>query len=250
MSKIYVIICVDMIMRLDKLVCELSNFSRKEARKLIMTGAVSYNGEIISKIDTKVVAENAEVKINGMSYCFKKFRYFMLNKPMGVISATEDSTQKTVLDLLPNDINKKQLAPVGRLDKDTTGLLVITDNGDYAHKVISPKSDIKKVYYAETDGTPTMADIELFKTGIELRDGTKCLPAKLEVLGENRCLVTVCEGKYHQVKRMLAAVNCTVLRLRRLSIGMLHIDEKLVFGEVREMNEAEANLVFSEIIDR
>ena len=160
-----------------------------------------------------------------------------MDKPSGVLSVTEDRKQQTVLDLLPPEQQRMGLFPVGRLDKDTSGLLLLTNDGDFAHKVISPKSGVEKIYLAVVDGEPDAADIKAFEKGIVLKDGTECLPAKLELLGGNRCHVTVMEGKYHQVKRMLASRGKPVFELRRLAVGALELGEELGPGGFRELGE-------------
>ena len=169
----------------------------------------------------------------------------MMNKPAGVLSATEDGRQKTVLDLVSPQMKRLGLFPVGRLDKDTRGLLLLTDDGDFAHRVISPKSEVEKLYYARVEGEPCAEDAEAFARGIVLADGTRCLPARLQLLGGDECLVTVMEGKYHQVKRMLASRGKPVLELRRLSIGRLELDENLQPGEYQEMTQEDLCKVFS-----
>ena len=163
----------------------------------------------------------------------------MLNKPAGILSATDDKKQKTVIDLFPAELKKKNLFPVGRLDKDTTGLLIITNDGDFAHRVISPRSEIVKTYHAVTETPVNDADIEAFRQGIVLADGTKCLPAGLEKLPDGSCLVRVMEGKYHQVKRMLASRGKPVTALMRLSIGGLELDKGLLPGQFRQLSEKE-----------
>lgn len=171
----------------------------------------------------------------------------MLHKPSGVLTATSDRSQPTVLDLFPPELQRFGLVPAGRLDKDTTGLLLITDDGDYVHRVITPKKHVPKVYFARTDGLPTSADAERFAQGVVLGDGTQCLPARLECLPEQGgCRVTVYEGKYHMVKRMLASCGTPVSQLHRLSIGALTLDPTLAPGAYRELSAEEAMLVFEE----
>ena len=169
----------------------------------------------------------------------------MMDKPAGVVTATEDRRQETVLDLVTDEMRRMGLFPVGRLDKDTSGLLLLTDDGDFAHRVISPKSCVEKLYYAVVDGEPDAEDAAAFSRGILLADGTECLPAKLEPLGESACLVTVMEGKYHQVKRMLAARGKPVRQLRRLSIGGLTLDEGSRPGDWRVLDDGDLCRLFS-----
>ena len=162
----------------------------------------------------------------------------MLNKPAGFVTATEDPVEKTVMELLPAEMKHLDLKPVGRLDKATEGLLLFTNDGDLLHRLISPKKEVPKVYYARHEGTATEADVRAFESGITLRDGTVCLPAKLEPLGAGESLVTVCEGKYHQVRRMMASREMTVLYLERRQEGCLTLGD-LPRGRVRELSEAE-----------
>ena len=225
------------VLRLDKYLSDCGVASRKEIREIIRSGRVAVDGVVETNFARKIDSGSA-VALDGSAVAYEKHRYFMLNKPHGVLSATEDRDQATVLSLLLPEHKRLGLFPVGRLDKDTTGLLILTNDGDFAHKVISPKSGIMKRYLAETDGRCTEDDVRIFAEGIVLGDGTKCLPAKLEPCGE-RCYVTVAEGKYHQVKRMLAAVGKPVLKLHRLSVGGLLLDESLLPGQYRELDAEE-----------
>lgn len=230
--------------RIDKFIADTGRWTRSDARELIRSGRVLLSGAPCTVPDTKFDPEEERVAVDGEDVRHGRFRYFMMDKPTGVLTATEDRNQRTVLDLLPPDMRRLRLFPVGRLDSDTTGLLLLTDDGDYAHRVISPKNDVEKVYLAETEGEPGEDDVRAFAAGLTLRDGTECLSAGLEILGQGRCLVTVREGKYHQVKRMLASRGTPVKTLRRLSIGSLQIDEKLGAGGYRELRDQEAKLVF------
>ena len=227
------------LMRLDKFLSELGVTSRKELRQIIKSGRVLVNGAAVNAPEYKLDPERDTVVLDGETLSYVKFRYFMLDKPSGVLSATEDRRQKTVLDLLPPELQALELFPVGRLDKDTTGLLLLTNDGDFAHRVISPKSEVEKLYYAKVDGVPDESDAAAFAEGIVLGDGTECLPAKLEPLGGGECLVTVMEGKYHQVKRMLAARGKPVTALHRLSMGPLKLEEELKPGQWRTLTENE-----------
>ena len=224
-------------MRLDKLLSELGVASRKELRDIIRRGRVSVDGVTVTAPEHRVDAGASEIRLDGEVLRWQRFRYFMMDKPEGVLSVTEDRKQPTVLDLLPPELKRLGLFPVGRLDKDTEGLLLLTNDGDFAHRVISPKSGVEKRYRAETEGVPDEEDVRAFKEGIVLADGTRCLPAKLEITGESVCFVTVMEGKYHQVKRMLASRGKPVQRLRRLSVGELEIGEDLGPGGFRELEE-------------
>lgn len=223
--------------RLDRLLVDLAAVSRKEARELIRSGRVSVDGTACLRPEQKTDPEKQKLSLDGKDLVYRRFHYLMMNKPAGVVTATEDRTQKTVLDLLPEQLRYRDLFPVGRLDKDTEGLLLLTDDGDFAHRVISPRSAVEKRYLAEIEGETDEKDVEAFRDGLTLRDGTLCLPAGLESLGPGKCVVTVTEGKYHQVRRMLASRGKHVIGLKRLSIGALELGETLKPGEVRELSD-------------
>lgn len=225
------------LMRLDKLLSDMGIASRSELKQIIKKGRVTVDGRAVTAPETKVDSECCRVALDGEELNYKSFRYYMMDKPAGVLTATEDGRQKTVLDLVSPEMKRMGLFPVGRLDKDTSGLLILTNDGDFAHRVISPKSGIEKLYYARVDGPLGRADEEAFRRGIVLGDGTQCLPARLEPLGAGECLVTVMEGKYHQVKRMLASRGAPVLELRRLAIGGLELGDTLRPGAYRELDE-------------
>ena len=226
-------------MRLDKYISDCGAASRREIKQMIKAGRISVDGAVAAAPEAKIDPAQAVVSIDGAVLKYEKYRYFMLNKPAGVLSATDDGRQRTVLDLLSPEHRKFDLFPVGRLDKDTTGLLIITDDGDFAHRVISPKSKIMKVYHAHTQSPVNTDDIAAFAQGITLADGTQCLPAGLELCSDGSCLVTVMEGKYHQVKRMLASRGKSVTELKRLSIGGLELDEGLKPGDYRPLTADE-----------
>ena len=231
------------VMRLDKLLSECSTLSRSQVKQNIKGGSVTVNGNIITVPEYKVDSDADDIIFDGQRVAYEKFVYYMLNKPAGLLSATDDKKQKTVIDLFPAELRKKGLFPVGRLDKDTTGLLLITNDGEFAHRVISPKSEIIKTYHAVTEGSVNSDDIAAFKQGVILADGTKCLPADLEPLSDGSCLVRVMEGKYHQVKRMLASRGKPVKALKRLSIGGLELGNSLFPGEFRKLSENELCIV-------
>lgn len=226
-----------MSMRLDRLLSELGAASRSELRQIIRRGRVSVDGVVVTEPERRVDPEGSEIRLDGELLTYRRFRYFMMDKPAGVLSVTEDRKQKTVLNLLPPELKRLDLFPVGRLDKDTSGLLILTNDGDFAHRVISPKSGVEKRYRAEVGGVPDEEDVKAFAEGLTLGDGTKCLPARLEITGANICYVTVMEGKYHQVKRMLASRGKPVVSLRRLSVGALELDEALGPGGFRELEK-------------
>ena len=187
--------------------------------------------------------------LDGASVSYRRCVYYMLNKPAGVVSATEDRAERTVLDILPPELIRPGLFPAGRLDKDTTGLLIITDDGDYAHRMLSPKKHVTKVYIASLDRDPGGEIPERFAGGITLADGFTCMPARAELIGGSRVRVEICEGKYHQVKRMFAALGYKVVALERVSIGALSLDGSLAPGEVRELSADEALKVFGNDTD-
>ena len=231
--------------RLDKVLSDSGIGTRKEIKKIIKDGRVRVNGIAASSPELKITPGSDTVTLDGNPVNTAKFRYFVMNKPSGILTATEDRTQKTVLDLLPPELKRLDLAPVGRLDKDTTGLLLLSNDGEFAHRVISPKSDIYKRYMAVTDGIPDESDAAAFKDGIVLRDGLQCKPALLELTGTSVCYVSITEGKYHQVKRMLASRGKPVTELKRLSIGNLTLDESLLPGQVLELEYSDlCNLIF------
>ncbi len=234
-------------MRLDRFLTDTTELSRSQAVKTIRAGGVTVNGTPVRSPEYKIDELSAEVCCGGKQCRYQKNYYYMLDKPIGVITASRDPRQMTVLDLFPREIQKHGIFPVGRLDKDTSGLLLLTNDGTFAHRIISPKSGIEKVYAATVSGTLEEKDTIRFREGMELEDGTRCLPAVLEIIRENECRVTVQEGKYHQVRRMLAAVGKPVLALRRLSIGELKLDPTLCQGNFRELNEDELCIMFNAI---
>lgn len=230
--------------RLDKLLADAGIASRKELRAIIKAGRVTVNGKAVCVPEAKLAPEHDVVRLDGTVVKYSRFHYYMMDKPCGVLTATEDRDQKTVLDLLTPEVKRIRPFPVGRLDKDTSGMLLLTDDGDFAHRVISPKSNIKKLYHARVEGVPDEDDVRAFSEGIVLGDGTECLPAKLEISGKNECFVTVMEGKYHQVRRMLASRGKTVTELRRVRIGSLDIDASLGPGGFRELEQEEIDRIF------
>ncbi|MFB0920223.1 MAG: pseudouridine synthase [Oscillospiraceae bacterium] len=232
--------------RLDKIISDTGLATRSEARAIIASGRVYVNGEPVTSAALKVDTDRAEVSLDGKAIT-GGFRYFMLNKPDGILSATEDREQKTVLDLLPPDLNKLGLFPVGRLDKDTTGLVILTNDGEFGHLVTSPKHHIRKLYEFTVEGILNSDDIKAFKNGILLHDGTQCLPAELEIDESDfsHGFVTIYEGKYHQVKRMLASRGKPVKALKRIEVGALSLDASLGEGEFRELTKSDLNLIIN-----
>lgn len=237
------------LMRLDKILSSTGEYTRSEAKSLIKSGAVMIGERVAKSGDEKIDPEIVVVAVNGKRIGYTEHHYLMMNKPGGYLSATEDSHDKTVLDLLEHKYKNLKLFPAGRLDKDTEGLLILTDDGDFCHNVISPSKKVPKVYYAEIIGQLAESDVTKFREGIVLGDGYKCRPAELEIISDesgNKCLVTVEEGKFHQVKRMIAACNCQVAYLKRLKIGRLALDENLALGEYREITIDEKSLILIE----
>ena len=220
--------------RLDKIIASTGKWSRKEVKDLVRQGRVLAEGVPVRRPEEKYDPMTDRIQVDGETVDCAPFVYVMMNKPAGLLSATEDKNQKTVLDLLPQHLRRRGLFPVGRLDKDTTGLLLLTDDGSLAHELLSPKKHVDKVYLARVEGRVDASDTAALGAGMVLGDGLHCLPAGLEPLGDgSSCLVTLREGKYHQVKRMLAARGKPVLALKRLSMGPLELDRELEAGEWR-----------------
>lgn len=230
-------------MRLDKFLSEASPYSRRESEKLIRRGAVTVNGETVSKPDAKV-SETDEVRINRRLIVYRKYIYLMLNKPQGYLSATEDKRDPVVTDLVPEELRHFNVFPVGRLDKDTEGLLLLTNDGSFDHALMSPKKQVTKRYFAILDKPAKTEDMELFATGMDLGDFTT-KPGKLEISQDDptHVFVEISEGKFHQVKRMCEKVGKTVLFLKRTAIGALPLDESLKPGECRELTAEELILL-------
>ena len=229
-------------MRLDKLLSHLNCGSRKEVQALIRAGRVSV--DVQKDPAFKVDPDRSQTAVDGTVQRYRAQRYYMLNKPMGVITASRDERHDTVLELFPAEL-RRGLFAVGRLDKDTEGLLLLTDDGELTHRLLSPRYHVDKVYYAKVEGVPNAADAEAFADGLLLEDGLQCLPAKLEPLGGDACLVTLREGKFHQVKRMLASRGKPVRYLKRLSMGPLRLEDTLLPGQCRELSPEELAAVRS-----
>lgn len=224
--------------RLDKVLAGTGFWSRKEVKALCKAGRVTVNGVPVRKSEEKV-SEDAQLAVDGRPVERETWVWIMLHKPAGLVSATEDPRQPTVLSLLPERYQKLGLFPVGRLDKDTEGLLLLTNEGVLAHDLLSPRKHVDKIYYVETDGELEPSDCAAFEAGITLADGYHCLPAGLKLLGGNRGEVTLREGKYHQIKRMLASRGKPVTYLKRISFGPLTLDEGLSKGEWRPLTQEE-----------
>ena len=230
-------------MRLDKYLSDMGVGTRSELKKDIRKGVVTVDGEVV-KDPGRSVDASSQVIFKGISVAYEEFVYYMLNKPAGVISASEDEREETVIDLLPEP-KRRDLFPVGRLDKDTEGLLIITNDGALAHRLLSPKHHVDKTYYVEASGILNDSDIELFSQGLVLTDGLECLPADLKILSvsedeyTSKAEITIREGKFHQVKRMFASVGAEVTYLKRLSMGPLTLDPELAPGEYRRLTAYE-----------
>lgn len=229
--------------RLDKIIASQGKYSRSEVKKLVKGGRISLDGCPVKASDVKVDPQKSVIEIDGEKLFYQKHVYIMLNKPKGVISASNDKSEKTVVDLVPPSLFREGLFPAGRLDADTTGFVLITDDGDFAHRILSPKNHIMKTYHATLAHEISERDIERFKEGLTLGDGTKCLEAFVRQLEGNVAEVKICEGKYHQVKRMFASVGNKVLELKRVRMGELPLDESLMPGECRPLTEAELTLI-------
>lgn len=231
--------------RLDRFLSASGSLTRSQAAKAIRAGRVLVNGSAFCTPDQKISEGQDEVMLDGSPVRYQKYHYYLLDKPTGIITASRDPKQNTVLDLFPQEVRRQGIFPVGRLDKDTSGLLILTDDGDFAHRVISPRSGIWKVYEASVAGALTQRHVQLFADGIQLMDGTLCLPSELHLISPDRCLVKVQEGKYHQVRRMLATVGCPVISLRRLSVGGLCLEENSIPGSWRALLNREVALVLN-----
>ncbi len=228
--------------RLDKILASQGTLSRKEVKELIKKGRVALNGKVVKDSAVKIDEKTDKVCLDGEPLRLQKHIYIMLNKPQGVVSASDSDTDKTVVDLVPEELFRKGLFPAGRLDKDTTGFVLITDDGDFAHRILSPKNHIFKTYQARLEHSLTPTDIKLIERGITLADGTTLKEAKLEILEDGTSplvQIMICEGKYHQVKRMFAAAGNRVVALHRTKMGNLPLDLSLGEGECREITPLE-----------
>lgn len=222
--------------RLDKFLCDSGVGTRSQVKLLLKSGRVSVDGKPEKDAARKIDPDTQVICLDGEVLGGKRRVVVMLNKPMGYVTATEDQQERTVMELLPKEM--LDLTPVGRLDKATEGLLLFTNDGDLLHRLISPKKEVPKVYYARHEGQANAEDVQAFLNGLTLRDGTVCLPAKLQPLGPGESLITVCEGKYHQVRRMMASRGMTVTYLERRAEGGLTLGD-LPRGQIRELREEE-----------
>ena len=224
--------------RLDKFLCDCGIGTRSQVKAILKSGAVTVDGKPERDNGRKIDPQKQVICYNGEQLGKTGRVVLMLNKPAGFVTATEDAKERTVMELLPAEVKHLELKPIGRLDKATEGLLLFTNDGDLLHRLISPKKEVPKIYYARHEGTATAEDVEAFAQGLTLADGTKCLPAKLEPLGEGESLVSVCEGKYHQVRRMMASRRMHVLYLERRQEGNLTLGD-LPRGKTRLLTEEE-----------
>lgn len=234
--------------RIDKIIAASKNISRSDARLLIKKGLVSVDGETVRAADKKVDEKGSNILCKGETIGYSKFVYIMMNKPKGVISASEGRGDRTVIDILPDDMKRKKLFPAGRLDKDTTGFMLITDDGDFAHRILSPKSHIPKTYIATLDKPFDEEIINAFNQGIPLKDDT-CMPASLEAVDDTFKVgrVTIRQGMYHQIKRMFGKFNIEVIGLKRIRMGGFDLDESLKEGECRYLTADEISKIEQQI---
>ena len=240
-------------MRIDRLLCELNIGSRSAVKELLKKGQVCVNGQVVKKADTKVDENTAVVTCQGKEFRYRPYVYYMLNKPAGVITATKDDTEKTVMDLFReaylcshvdlSGIPYKEMFPVGRLDKDTVGLLLLTNDGELSHNLLSPKKHVDKKYLVHLNGIISDEDADRLRAGVDIGEGDITAPSILErdVNDLSKCFLTITEGKFHQVKRMFQAVGLKVIYLKRVSMGSLVLDEMLSEGEIRELTMEEIN---------
>lgn len=231
--------------RIDKWIASTTTLSRKEVKALLRQKRVTVNGVTVTDGGFQTDVEQDAVAVDGVPFSIKPHIYIMLNKPTGIVSASRSQKDKTVVDLVPPQLQRNGLFPAGRLDKDTTGFVLITDDGDFAHRILSPKNHIQKTYIAHLEKPISPTEIAILKQGVVLRDGTQLLPASVDVIGEDMQTVQIriCEGKYHQIKRMLAAVGNRVTALRRTHMGALPLDTALPPGACREITPEELNKI-------
>lgn len=225
-------------MRLDKFLCEMNLGSRSQVKGFIRQGFVKVNGVTVNNPDRKIEEHSDQILFQGDILQYRKYVYYMLNKPKGVVSATEDNTAPTVVSLLGSD-SRDGIFPVGRLDKDTTGLLVLTDDGEFAHRLLSPKRHVDKTYKVTMEYTLTEEEISRLEQGVDIGEEKPTLPAHVEILDDVNILLTIREGKFHQIKRMLSAVGNGVLELERVAFGGLALDKALMPGQYRELTVQE-----------
>ena len=230
--------------RIDKIIANQFNLPRKISRACIHRGKVKVDGNVIRDPSLQVDADTAKIEYRGQELEYKEHIYLILNKPRGVLSASSDKTRETVVDLVPENLKRQGLFPVGRLDKDTTGLLIITDDGDFAHNVISPKKEIFKTYRVTLDGDMTDEKAATLEGGVTLADGTRLKECVITSFSKNICEIKISEGKYHQIKRMFGVVELGVNELQRIAEGGLLLPEDLKYGDCRELTKTEIDSIF------
>lgn len=228
--------------RIDKIIASQGQYSRSDVKKLISKKQVAVNGEVVKSANVKADPLKDRITVKGAELNFKRNVYLVLNKPKGYVSATEDRDHQTVLELVPEEFAGRDIFPAGRLDRDTTGLMIITDDGALAHNILAPKKHVQKIYHVELDIPVTEEMARGFAEGVELNDGV-CKEAGLEITGEFSARVTLKEGRYHQIKRMFGCYGAKVVELHRLTMGNLHLPEDLAVGECRELTEEELKLL-------
>ena len=228
--------------RIDKNIASQGQYSRSDVKKLISKRQVAVDGEVVKSSNIKVNPATSVITVKGVALDFKRNVYLVLNKPKGYVSATEDRDHQTVLELVPEEFSGRDIFPAGRLDRDTTGLMVITDDGALAHNILAPKKHVQKIYHVELDIPVTTEMADGFAAGVELNDGV-CKEADLEITGEYTARVTLKEGRYHQIKRMFGCYGAKVVELHRLAMGNFHLPEDLAVGECRELTEEELKLL-------
>lgn len=233
--------------RLDKFISERTEYTRSQIKQLAAKGSITVDGAVTKKADTKIDPDTAVVTVCGAEVTSQKYSYILLNKPQGYVCSTNDNDGESVLNLIPPEMRKKNMFPAGRLDKDSVGALLITDDGELAHRMLSPKSHVPKIYIVKLDRPFQSNYVDLFKNGIVLKDGERCLPAQVKQAenAENLAFIEICEGKYHQVKRMFAAVGNHVEKLMRVSVGGLVLPEKLGKGECMELLHKDVENLFN-----
>ena len=230
--------------RIDKILSSQNIATRSETKQLIRKGQVIVNGTAVKRPEEKFDPDTDEIFVCGNKLRFRQYLYIMMNKPRGILSASRDKNTATVIDLLPPELRRDGLFPAGRLDKDSEGFILITDDGELAHKMLAPKSHVYKLYEAQCDRKLTQSDISAFASGIKCGE-IQFMPAEMKITGDNTALVEICEGKFHQVRKMFASLNAEVLRLKRLRIGGVFLDENLREGESRELSENETKDILS-----
>lgn len=235
--------------RLDKALSHMGLGTRKEVKQMIRQKRVRIDGELANRPNTQVDGENQTITLDNKDIKYTEFFYYIINKPQGVISATSDHRHQTIIDILDVQDRRKELFPVGRLDIDTEGLLILTNDGQLTHELLSPKKNVPKTYFAKVDGKVTREDVKVFKEGVTLSDGYLCKPADLKIIRsgeESQIELTITEGKFHQVKRMIEAVGKKVFYLKRIKMGNLGLPEDLELGSYRELTKEEKDLLADE----